>query len=50
VYTKEDHAVSLALQQTMTAKVTLAATATLDTSHAPFLSRPDLVVSTLQGL
>ena len=50
VYTKEDHAVSLALQQTMTADVTLAATATLDTSHAPFLSRPDLVISTLQGM
>jgi pimeloyl-ACP methyl ester carboxylesterase len=50
VYTKEDHAVSLALQQTMTADVTLAATATLDTSHAPFLSRPDLVTATLQGM
>jgi pimeloyl-ACP methyl ester carboxylesterase len=50
VYTKEDHAVSLSLQQTMTADVTLAATATLDTSHAPFLSRPEMVISTLQGM
>ena len=50
VYTEEDHAVSPALQQTMTAGVTLATTATLDTSHAPFLSRPDLVISTLQAM
>jgi pimeloyl-ACP methyl ester carboxylesterase len=50
VYTKEDHAVSYTLQQRMTAGVTFVSTATLDTSHAPFLSQPALVTSTLLGL
>jgi len=50
IYTQDDHAVSLALQQTMTAGVTIAATATIPTSHAPFLSNPALVVSTLEAM
>ena len=50
IYTKDDHAVSLTLQQMMTAGVTMSSTATLDTSHAPFLSRPDLVVSALASM
>lgn len=49
VYTKQDHAVSYTLQQKMTTGVTIAATASLDTGHSPFLSNPDLVVSTLLG-
>ena len=50
VYTKDDRAVSFALQQSMTADVTMTDTATLETSHAPFLSRPDLVVSALGSM
>ncbi|HTB72406.1 MAG TPA: alpha/beta fold hydrolase [Polyangiaceae bacterium] len=50
VYTKDDHAVSYTLQQRMTAGVTFVSTATLDTSHAPFLSQPGLVTSTLLAL
>ena len=49
IYTTQDHAVSHELQQRMTAGIPWASTATLDTSHAPFLSRPDLVVTTLAG-
>lgn len=50
IYTKDDHAVSLTLQHTMTAGVTMSSTPTIDTSHAPFLSRPDLVVSALASM
>ena len=50
IYTQDDHAVSFALQQAMTAGVTMAATATIPTSHAPFLSDPALVVSTLEAM
>lgn len=50
IFTKDDHALSYGLQQTMTAGVTMSATATIETSHAPFLSKPDLVVTTLQGI
>ena len=50
IYTKDDHAVSSTLQHTMTAGVTMSSTITLDTSHAPFLSRPDLVVSALASM
>lgn len=49
VYTKQDNAVSYALQQAMTAGVTLAGTATLDTSHSPFLSHATEVADTLLG-
>jgi pimeloyl-ACP methyl ester carboxylesterase len=50
VYTKEDHAVSYALQQRMTQDVTLIGSAELDTSHSPFLSQPALTASTLAAL
>jgi pimeloyl-ACP methyl ester carboxylesterase len=50
IYTREDHAVSFELQQAMTTGVAMAKTVTLDTSHAPFLSRPDLVVSALASM
>lgn len=50
IYTQNDHAISLALQQAMTAGVPMSATATIPTSHAPFLSAPALVVSTLEAL
>jgi pimeloyl-ACP methyl ester carboxylesterase len=49
VFTKNDNAVSYPLQRRMTDGVTWAGAATLDTSHSPFLSRPDEVVSTLLG-
>ena len=50
IYTKQDHAVSYALQQRMTAGITLSSTVTLDTSHSPFLSQPAAVVAALAGL
>lgn len=49
VYTKNDHAISLGAQQSMTARVKLAGNATLETSHCPFLSQPAQLVSTLLG-
>lgn len=49
IYAKQDNAIGYALQQSMTGGVTLAGTATLDASHSPFLSDPDVVVSTLLG-
>ncbi len=49
VYTTQDHAVSYTLQQKMTTGVSIVATASVDTSHSPFLSNPDLLVSTLLG-
>jgi pimeloyl-ACP methyl ester carboxylesterase len=49
VYTKQDHAVSYPAQKGMTAGVKLEATATLDTSHSPFLSQPAEVVGVLLG-
>lgn len=49
VYTTQDHAVSYPFQQKMTAGVTIAATASLDTGHSPSLSDPDRVISTLLG-
>jgi pimeloyl-ACP methyl ester carboxylesterase len=50
LYTEQDHAVSYALQQRMTAGVRLSATRMFDTSHSPFLSNPAEVVSTLSSL
>ena len=50
LYTKQDHAVSYALQQRMTAQQSFVSTATLDPSHSPFRSQPRLVVSTLLSL
>lgn len=47
VFTKNDHAVSYGMQQSMTAGLTLAKSVTLDASHSPFLSEPGTVVSTL---
>jgi len=49
IYTKQDLAVSYNAQQSMTAGVTFASTATLDTSHSPFLSRPDAFLAALLG-
>ena len=50
IFTMDDHALSFGLQQTMTAGVTLTATAMIATGHAPFLSKPALVVSTLEAM
>jgi pimeloyl-ACP methyl ester carboxylesterase len=50
VYTGQDHAVSPALQQQMTAGLILKATFTLDTGHAPFLTKPDELVAALGSL
>jgi pimeloyl-ACP methyl ester carboxylesterase len=49
-YTTQDHAVSPALQQHMTAGIKLVATASFPTSHTPFLTQPALVVTALAGL
>ncbi len=50
IFTKDDHALSFSLQQTMTAGVVMTATTTLETSHAPFLSKPAQVVSVLESM
>jgi len=50
LYTEQDNAVSLAFQKKMTQGVVLSSSATLDTSHSPFLSAPDLVTAALLGL
>ena len=50
VFTKRDQAISPTLQQAMTEGVTFVKTVTLDTSHSPFLSDPELVKATLMGL
>lgn len=47
VFAKQDHAISYAMQQTMTTGVTFAKTATLDRSHSPFLSSSSEVIDTL---
>jgi hypothetical protein len=47
IYTAQDNAVSPQLQQTMTGKTTFAATATLQSSHSPFLSQPTELTSAL---
>jgi pimeloyl-ACP methyl ester carboxylesterase len=49
IYTKQDFAVSYGFQKTMTASGSWVETATLDTSHAPFLSMPSAVVDLLAG-
>lgn len=50
VYTKNDHAVSYALQQQMTAGIAWAGTATLDTSHSPFLSATSALTGALEDI
>ncbi|HVE81680.1 MAG TPA: alpha/beta fold hydrolase [Myxococcales bacterium] len=50
VFTTQDNAVSYALQQRMAGAVTLRGSATLETSHSPFLSAPSKVVDALQQL
>ena len=50
IFTKNDHALSFSLQQTMTAGVAMTATTTLETSHAPFLSKPAQVISALESM
>jgi pimeloyl-ACP methyl ester carboxylesterase len=50
IHTKQDHAVSYALQQRMIEGVPLLSTGTLDTSHAPFLSQPQLLIAVLSAL
>lgn len=47
VYTKQDHAISYPAQQAQTAQVAFVKTATLDSSHSPFLAHPDVLVSAL---
>lgn len=49
VFTTQDNAVSYGLQQSMTAGVTLAGSATLESSHSPFLSKNADLVKALQG-
>jgi pimeloyl-ACP methyl ester carboxylesterase len=50
IYTTEDNAVSFRLQQSMTDGLSFAGTVTLETSHSPFLSDPDVVVAALRDL
>lgn len=50
VFTTNDHAVSPALQQKMAAGVSWTGTATLDTSHSPFLSATDALADVLADL
>lgn len=50
IFTKEDHAVSYDLQQRMTADVSWTGTATLDTSHSPFLSATDALANALTDI
>jgi pimeloyl-ACP methyl ester carboxylesterase len=50
VHTSADVVISHALQERMTARVALAGTATLKTSHSPFLSAPTELASTLGAL
>ena len=50
IFTKQDHAVSYDLQQKMTAGVTWAGTAMLDTSHSPFLSATDELANALTDI
>lgn len=47
IFTKEDHAVSYDLQQKMTAGVKWTGTATLASSHSPFLSATDALANVL---
>ena len=47
LYAAADHAISPANQQAMTAGISWQATASLATSHSPFLSHPDDVVDVL---
>lgn len=50
LFTKQDHAVSYDLQQRMTAGVSWTGTATLDTSHSPFLSATDALADALTAI
>jgi pimeloyl-ACP methyl ester carboxylesterase len=50
IFTTGDHAVSYTLQQRMAGTVTLAGSATLSTSHSPFLSAPRDVTDALGQL
>lgn len=50
VFTMNDHAVSFALQQKMAAGVSWTGTATLDTSHSPFLSATDALTNALADI
>jgi pimeloyl-ACP methyl ester carboxylesterase len=50
IFTKEDHAVSYDLQQRMTANVKWTGTATLPSSHSPFLSATDALANVLTDL
>jgi pimeloyl-ACP methyl ester carboxylesterase len=47
VYTKQDNAISYPAQQAQTAQVTFVKTATLYSSHSPFLAHSDALVSAL---
>lgn len=47
VYTKDDHTISYASQQSQTAAVTFVKTALLESSHSPFLAHPDELVTAL---
>ena len=49
VYTQQDHAISYSSQQAQTATVTFVKTALLDSSHSPFQSHPDELVTALLG-
>ena len=47
VYTKQDNAISYPAQQAQTAHVTFVKTTLLDSSHSPFLAKPDELVAAL---
>jgi pimeloyl-ACP methyl ester carboxylesterase len=50
IYTKQDRAVSYALQRTMTKDISWAGTLALDTSHSPFLSATDALTDALADI
>lgn len=50
VYTAQDRVLSPAFQQRVTARVELAGTATIETSHSPFFSAPEELVATIDEL
>ena len=49
LYASEDHAISPLNQEQMTAGVDWRATASIPTSHSPFLSVPAIVTDELSG-
>ncbi|KAB8213023.1 alpha/beta-hydrolase [Aspergillus novoparasiticus] len=49
IYTEQDHAIPLQMQQSMVARIGDVETASLNSSHSPFLSIPGIVAGLVQG-